>query len=675
MNYKQKKKLAFGKYIAPFATIITLSILVISVFFFLKKIEDKTQYAIQKVEKAFGLSVIVRESKFNTGSVEFNGITFGDEALAMVGKVQAKINLNPFAGKVGFANKIQINGLRLKMTPEQLMDLSKSMQEKARSKSLQKKNSRLKDLSISINNANIEIVNNQGQNIIEVKKSDFVFQASKGWRYLVRSLSTKLYNHQGTLSGKVAVKKYKGHSAFVLNSKNKSQYNYSVMVVPALNQAKVKWQTKGLPDQISNLISSYTDLPQKIMTKGHATLTLGQQKNTIDFKTFAHTKGFKLSHSVISKQALSSIPISVKAVGSLNYRSKKIKIHDGVIAYKGEGKKRLVKAAYQLEVRPSIQNQFEVTSFVDLVNVPCQDIISSIPRGLAPHLNGFKLKGTFSTSLELSLLTKDLASLDLRMHHTKNNCKVSATPPKYSLAHLKNGKYLSNKLGGGLTIAPAGRKTGRKIIPFAMLPKTVKLALVASEDTGFWKHNGFEMNSMIQALKRNLADGEVKVGGSTITMQTVKNLFLSKERTLSRKIEEMFLTWYIESNLTKERIFELYANIIEFGPNLYGIEYASYKIFGKDIHKLGLKEALFLATLLPSPGKRFANACSQQLTPGFQKLMMARFERLRQMSRIPAKVLNEHMKRPLKFVNSLNSEDAKCQKFALATQKGKAKAF
>ena len=104
---------------------------------------------------------------------------------------------------------------------------------------------------------------------------------------------------------------------------------------------------------------------------------------------------------------------------------------------------------------------------------------------------------------------------------------------------------------------------------------------MTTEDNGFFKHRGWVSSEFKSALRKNLQRGGFRLGASSITMQMMKNVLLTREKTLSRKLQELFLVWYIEQNLPKERILELYFNAIEFGPRIYGIGAATRHYFGK----------------------------------------------------------------------------------------------
>lgn len=126
-------------------------------------------------------------------------------------------------------------------------------------------------------------------------------------------------------------------------------------------------------------------------------------------------------------------------------------------------------------------------------------------------------------------------------------------------------------------------------------------AVIASEDDAFFQHKGFDLDELKDAIKTDIEKKRFARGASTITMQLARNLYLTKEKTLTRKLKEAYLTYRIESLLTKNRILELYLNVAEWGPGIYGIGEASEYYFGKSPSELNLKEATLLAVMLPSP--------------------------------------------------------------------------
>lgn len=125
--------------------------------------------------------------------------------------------------------------------------------------------------------------------------------------------------------------------------------------------------------------------------------------------------------------------------------------------------------------------------------------------------------------------------------------------------------------------------------------------VVLSEDAKFFGHEGFDMKEIENSLKKNLSQGKVKRGGSTITQQLAKNVFLDKKRSVTRKLFEVPWTMQIERDLTKKQIIELYLNVIEWGPGIYGAEAASRHFFDKSAAEIDPREALYLAMIVPNP--------------------------------------------------------------------------
>lgn len=138
-------------------------------------------------------------------------------------------------------------------------------------------------------------------------------------------------------------------------------------------------------------------------------------------------------------------------------------------------------------------------------------------------------------------------------------------------------------------------------VPYDDIAPALKRAVVAAEDAKFSRHGGFDWEGIRRAVEKNLAEGEVVAGGSTITQQLAKNLFLSGERSFLRKGQEAVLTLMIEAMLDKRRILELYLNLIEWGEAVYGAEAAARHYFGIPAARLGSVQAARLAAMIPRP--------------------------------------------------------------------------
>jgi len=138
-------------------------------------------------------------------------------------------------------------------------------------------------------------------------------------------------------------------------------------------------------------------------------------------------------------------------------------------------------------------------------------------------------------------------------------------------------------------------------VPYAAISPQLKRAVLVAEDIGFFRHRGFEPTELRNAVERALEAHEIPRGASTITQQLAKNLWLSPSRDPVRKIKEGILTWQLERQVSKRRLLELYLNVSEFGPGVYGAEAASRRYFGKPASDLGEDEAAQLAAALPNP--------------------------------------------------------------------------
>jgi monofunctional biosynthetic peptidoglycan transglycosylase len=138
-------------------------------------------------------------------------------------------------------------------------------------------------------------------------------------------------------------------------------------------------------------------------------------------------------------------------------------------------------------------------------------------------------------------------------------------------------------------------------VPLSAISPYVVKAVIIAEDDKFWSHEGFDFEAIQKALEKDLKKRRLKAGGSTISQQLAKNLFLTPARNPIRKIKEAILTWRLERSLTKRRIIEIYLNVVEWGDGVFGIEAAARHYYGKSAASLSAREAASLAAVLPSP--------------------------------------------------------------------------
>jgi monofunctional biosynthetic peptidoglycan transglycosylase len=138
-------------------------------------------------------------------------------------------------------------------------------------------------------------------------------------------------------------------------------------------------------------------------------------------------------------------------------------------------------------------------------------------------------------------------------------------------------------------------------VPLSEISKNLQQAVLMAEDDAFYRHGGVDWNSLRSALEKDWELKRMAYGGSTITQQVARNLYLSPSKNPLRKIKEMLIAWRLERDLGKRRIFEIYLNIAEWGDGIYGAQAAAWAYFGKPASQLNLEESLAMAVVLPNP--------------------------------------------------------------------------
>jgi hypothetical protein len=225
----------------------------------------------------------------------------------------------------------------------------------------------------------------------------------------------------------------------------------------------------------------------------------------------------------------------------------------------------------------------------------------SLPRAVLGPLTGLAYTGAFDwdARLDLDLAAPDSVRFDARVlpHALALVPGGDLEPgllvqPFQARIHLRDG-IVTRDLAPG---APGYR-------PLAAIAPVLRDAVLTNEDGGFWWHRGFNTQAIQLAIADNMRAGRFRRGAGTITMQLVRNLWLGQRKTLARKGQEVALAWTLEhlARVPKERLLEVYLNIIEWGPGVHGAQEAARFYFDRDAADLTLEQSLFLATLVPSP--------------------------------------------------------------------------
>lgn len=240
-----------------------------------------------------------------------------------------------------------------------------------------------------------------------------------------------------------------------------------------------------------------------------------------------------------------------------------------------------------------------------------QDFINSLPNGLFTHFEGMEAEGSFSYNLDFMYNKNKPDDIVFDSSIKKEGFRIK----KYGEANLAklNTSFVYRAVDNGIQQRPIlVGPDNPNYTPYELIPAYLKNAVLTSEDPSFFHHRGFINEAFKQSIVKNIKTKKFARGASTISMQLVKNVFLTREKTLSRKLEEILLVYILENNriASKERMFEVYLNIIEWGPNVYGIGEAAQYYFQKQPIGLTLDESVYLASIVPRPKKfmwRFNN--------------------------------------------------------------------
>ncbi|GEC79601.1 transglycosylase domain-containing protein [Flavobacterium aquatile] len=239
---------------------------------------------------------------------------------------------------------------------------------------------------------------------------------------------------------------------------------------------------------------------------------------------------------------------------------------------------------------------------LEIPKMKAQDFITSLPDGLFSHFKGMEAQGNFSYNLNFEYKKSKPNNIIFDSKLKPEGLKIT----RYGQADLNklNSEFVYQAIENGvpqrpIVVGPANPY----FTPLAEISPYLQKCVLTSEDPSFFNHRGFINEAFKQSIAKNIRTKKFARGASTISMQLVKNVFLTREKTLSRKLEEILLVYVLENNRisSKERMLEVYFNVIEWGPNVYGIGEAAGYYFQKRPIDLSLNECLFLATIIPKP--------------------------------------------------------------------------
>lgn len=268
----------------------------------------------------------------------------------------------------------------------------------------------------------------------------------------------------------------------------------------------------------------------------------------------------------------------------------------------------------------------------------CNDVVRAIPQDVLGSLARFEWSGNWSGVLRVALDSRDLEATELTMR-VRNLCQFERTPAWVRVERFQE-PFRHRAIEPDETVFEMRTGPGTtNWVAFAEISPFVVPAVISHEDGGFYEHGGFAPWAIRDALVRNLQEGRYVVGASTISMQLAKNLYLQREKTIARKAQEVILTWWLENALDKDQILELYLNVIEYGPSVYGLRQGALYYFGRAPKELSPAESAFLACMLPSPKRYHVSYERGALTRSMKSRMRRLLEHMAKRERIGPEAL------------------------------------
>jgi hypothetical protein len=350
---------------------------------------------------------------------------------------------------------------------------------------------------------------------------------------------------------------------------------------------------------------------------GRARVVLAADGGTLTFDVTASAHGLSVDQPRLALDAVRGLDVAVSARGEVAAGGD-VRLDDfaaalGALHVSGSGtleqKTDHVAARARFEVSPAA----------------CQSVLDSVPTALLPALQGTRIAGTFGARARFAFDTRALDDLELE-YDIEDRCHLVQVPA--ALDHDRFTRPFGHRIylpDGSTTEETTGPGTP-DWTPLDEISPYMQTAVLTTEDGAFPRHHGYNHAAIRASIVANLKARRFVRGASTITMQLAKNLFLSRDKTLSRKLEEVVLTDYLEQTFSKDELMELYLNVIEFGPSVYGITKASEYYFGRAPAELDLAECLFLASLLPAPLRYATMRDGDQPPDGWLRMLRSLME-------------------------------------------------
>lgn len=377
----------------------------------------------------------------------------------------------------------------------------------------------------------------------------------------------------------------------------------------------------------------------KASADGVLTLELQRGGEQIEFEGEASISGLGIQHERLSPEPIENLNPHLEFKGSYDRGEARFQIERLLVS------RGLARVTLRGDVAAD-RLDFDLTA-----NVPptaCRQIMGAIPSELRKDLAGVQVEGMLALDMRIAIdrESPDDTVLEISLD---NRCRITDFGSIKTPDELRRPfSYTGYSEDGSPMRLISGPGTDRWT-PYSMISPYVIEAALTTEDGRFRRHEGVTTPELKRAIELNLKKGSLGHGASTITMQLAKNLFLTRERTVTRKLQELFFTWYLESYFNKDEILELYFNVIEFGPSIYGIKEASNHYFGREPHELNLLESVFLVKQLPNPVDRYGTYVRGEASDRKMSSLRRVMSTMRDRGRITQAELQEGLEQTLDF--------------------------
>lgn len=380
-----------------------------------------------------------------------------------------------------------------------------------------------------------------------------------------------------------------------------------------------------------------------------ADLTLSDDGTKLLASSTGRVEGLTISRPALGKLPLDGLSFGWKVKGAVATDGSAFSVDSGEFNV----------GAMRVETGLVVKQTAESVSASARLQVPlgsCAEMLASLPRNLVPFAPELQMGGTFSWSTSIAFDSRRLSDMEVHWK-VQDDCRFEKVPPALSPAKFRGPFSREVPDANGLPISLLTGPGTEQWTPLPEISRFMEAAVLVSEDGRFFSHRGFDPRAIESSIRQNVEAGRFVRGASTISMQLAKNLYLTREKTLSRKVQEALLTMLLEQELRKDEILELYFNVIELGPGIYGVRQGAEHYFHSTPADLSVAQAFFLATLLPSPSAQHfdeSGALKPQWRRYVDRLMRIAAER----ERISQVDLEAGLREELRFGVPSNSDHA-----------------